>query len=152
MIAASHAVLRLSSVAGLQLLDALHLRGSLRLVLVEIVQTNIVIASNGRAPSICKLIGTRSRMSGRRHSIDSISQCYTGPAGQKELYLVAEALSQAALSMPAIYDTLTSAYAQAVLGQFTINTPTSIQVATAALAALRSAQQPLMVQVNHQSP
>lgn len=70
-----------------------------------------------------------------------------GPAGQRELYFTAEALSEAALLAPANYATLSSAYVQAALGQLTINTPASIQVATAALAALRSAQQPLMVQV-----
>lgn len=70
-----------------------------------------------------------------------------GPAGQRQLYFTAAALSEAALLAPANYETLSSAYVQAVLGQLTINTPASIQVATAALAALRSAQQPLMVQV-----
>ncbi|KAL3151492.1 hypothetical protein ABBQ38_012492 [Trebouxia sp. C0009 RCD-2024] len=69
-----------------------------------------------------------------------------GPPGQNELYVTAEALSEAALSVPANYETLSSAYVQATLEQLTINTPASIQVATAALAALRSAQQPLMVQ------
>lgn len=49
-----------------------------------------------------------------------------------------------------MFDTLSVAYVQAVLAQFTINTPASIQVATAALAGLRSAQQPQIVQVlNH---
>ena len=74
-----------------------------------------------------------------------------GPAGQKELYLTAEALSKAALQAPAIWNSLSSAYVQAVLGQFTINTPTSIQVATAALAAMRSAQQSQIVQVRQHS-
>ena len=83
----------------------------------------------------------------RSHMAAQSSWTFAGPAGQKELYLTAEALSEAALISPAIYDTLSGAYVQAVLGQLTINTPASIQVATAALAGLRSAQQPQMVQV-----
>lgn len=62
------------------------------------------------------------------------------------LYQTAEALSEAIVKVPAIYDTLASAYVEAVLGQFTLNISASIDVASVALAALQFAQQPQVVQ------
>jgi len=64
------------------------------------------------------------------------------------LYQTAEALSEAVLTVPAIYDTLASAYLEAVLGLFTTNTTASIDVASVALAAVSFGQQPQIVQVS----
>lgn len=74
-------------------------------------------------------------------------QCCAGTGTEAMVYETAQALSEAALQAPATYDTLASAYIQAVLGQLTKNTVPAIQIATEALAALRFAQQPLIVQV-----
>ena len=63
------------------------------------------------------------------------------------LDLTAEAASEAVLADPDIYKVILAAYTQTVLGQLTINSTTSVQTASNALAALRSAQQPAMVQV-----
>ena len=63
------------------------------------------------------------------------------------LYQTAEALSEAVLTVPAIFDTLASAYLEAVLGLFTTNTTASIDVASVALAAVSFGQQPQIVQV-----
>ena len=53
----------------------------------------------------------------------------------------------AVLQKPVIYSTVIAAFSEAVLGQLTINTTASIQTASYALAALRAAQQPAIVQV-----
>lgn len=63
------------------------------------------------------------------------------------LYQTAEALSEAVLTVPAIFGTLASAYLEAVLGLFTTNTTASIDVASVALAAVSFGQQPQIVQV-----
>ena len=63
------------------------------------------------------------------------------------LVQTAAALSEAAIKVPDIYDTLASAFVQAVLGQFTLDTAASINTATTALGAMRLAQQPYIVQV-----
>ncbi len=68
------------------------------------------------------------------------------------LYQTAEALSEAVLTVPAIYDTLAGAYLEAVLGLFTTNTTASIDVASVALAAVSFGQQPQIVQVSLCSP
>ena len=63
------------------------------------------------------------------------------------LYQTAEALSEAVLTVPAIFETLASAYLEAVLGLFTTNTTASIDIASVALAAVSFGQQPQIVQV-----
>lgn len=73
--------------------------------------------------------------------------CFAGTVTDVNLYQTAEALSEAVLKVPAIYDTLASAYVEAVLGQLTLNTSASVDVASVALAALQFAQQPQVVQV-----
>lgn len=62
------------------------------------------------------------------------------------LYQTAEALSEAVLTVPAIFDTLSSAYLEAVLELFITNTTASIDVASVALAAVSFGQQPQIVQ------
>lgn len=72
---------------------------------------------------------------------------FTGTNGDKVLNQAAQAASQAVLSVPSVYDVILTAYTDTVLGQLTINSTASIQLASNALAALRAAQQPSMVQV-----
>ena len=74
---------------------------------------------------------------------------FPGTNTESVLDLTAEAASEAVLSDPDIYNVILAAYTETVLGQLTINSTGSVQIASNALAALRSAQQPAMVQVKH---
>ena len=73
--------------------------------------------------------------------------CCAGTVTDVNLYQTAEALSEAVLTVPAIFDTLSSAYLEAVLELFITNTTASIDVASVALAAVSFGQQPQIVQV-----
>ena len=72
---------------------------------------------------------------------------HAGTNSDAVLDQTAEAASEAVLSVPSIYSVILAAHTETILGQMSINSTASIQIASNALAALRSAQQPSMVQV-----
>ena len=98
-------------------------------------------------PSSCPLCPAPASPFAKSTEKDAQDSEHAGTNSNAVLDQTAEAASEAVLSVPSIYSVILAAHTETILGQMSINSTASIQIASNALAALRSAQQPSMVQV-----